>query len=328
MFESAVSSYIANALRNDETFAVFRLPGGETTHIHGRDDYELSVNNFNRPFTERRPIETYDDNYAPTIPPSTDIKEYLAAVASIRDCIKHHQVEKVVYSRVIGGKTSTSGILEIAQKYFLLNPNAFRLFCMTRAGHVWLMATPELLLGKTDSSFTTMALAGTRPKSDVDTDWDVKNRKEQNIVDGYISQTLDELRITYTRKGPFTFGSNNLEHLCTLFSGDIDSSVSTGLLVDTLSPTPAICGFPVPKAVEVIDSLEGFRRTFYGGYTAVRLPDGKTEIYVNLRCACIDMNTGRFDIFVGGGITADSLPDDEYAETGWKAETLFRLLTN
>ena len=49
-----------------------------------------------------------------------------------------------------------------------------------------------------------------------------------------------------------------------------------------------------------------------------------TEIFVNLRCAKIFQN--KLNLYVGGGITAESNPEDEFHETEIKAETLLSVI--
>ena len=90
-----------------------------------------------------------------------------------------------------------------------------------------------------------------------------------------------------------------------------------------LHPTPAIAGLPPQKAINWIHENEPHNRELYCGYLGL-IDDNNSEIFVNLRCAKIFQN--KLNIYVGGGITAESSPDDEFHETEIKAETLLSVI--
>ena len=96
-------------------------------------------------------------------------------------------------------------------------------------------------------------------------------------------------------------------------------------LLDSLAPTPAVCGFPSQTALDHINRFEKHKRGLYAGYTVVTTPDGEVIAYVNLRMAIIDKNTGKFSVYVGSGITAGSTARSEWLETGLKAEPFLRI---
>ena len=48
------------------------------------------------------------------------------------------------------------------------------------------------------------------------------------------------------------------------------------------------------------------------------------DLFVNLRCMRITPE--YLSLYVGGGITLDSDPSDEWDETGWKVESLLKIL--
>ena len=61
-----------------------------------------------------------------------------------------------------------------------------------------------------------------------------------------------------------------------------------------------------------ISMLENHSRECYGGYVGFVTPDG-LKCYVNLRS--LKLNSTGYCIFAGGGITAESIPEDEWRET-------------
>lgn len=103
------------------------------------------------------------------------------------------------------------------------------------------------------------------------------------------------------------------------------SSESASALAYKLHPTPAICGMPAKQALEFLVREEGHSRSLYGGFLGRMNDQGKTDLYVNLRC----MQIGRdaLLLYAGAGITADSDPDTEWLETEEKLKIVWRAVS-
>ena len=67
---------------------------------------------------------------------------------------------------------------------------------------------------------------------------------------------------------------------------------------------------------------EAHERGCYTGFWGPWNPDGRTELYVNIRC--LRHMDGKAVIFTGAGITAGSDPQKEWEETEQKAQTWLR----
>ena len=89
-------------------------------------------------------------------------------------------------------------------------------------------------------------------------------------------------------------------------------------------PGGSITGAPKLRAVEIIDELEGTTRGPYCGAFGWLGPGGAAELALAIRTAVV--RGGELCLGVGGGIVADSDPDDELAETRVKAEAFLRAL--
>jgi len=89
-------------------------------------------------------------------------------------------------------------------------------------------------------------------------------------------------------------------------------------------PGGSITGAPKLRAVEIIDELEGTTRGPYCGAFGWLGAAGSAELALAIRTAVV--RGGELCLGVGGGIVADSDPDDELAETRVKAEAFLRAL--
>lgn len=209
-------------------------------------------------------------------------------------------------------------------------PDAFIfIFCAAGAG-MWMGASPELLLGIEGQKLVTMSLAGTRWESDSDSQWDEKNIEEQKIVTDFIVDRFNKERIVSIVNGPFTKKAGTVEHLCSMIQSKEEvnnlSNSSIGQLLTTISPTPALSGFPRDMALGVISSAEDFERGYYGGFCGPFINKSDFSIYVNLRSMRLDDH--RCALFAGGGITLKSQPAVEWEETRRKASALMSRICN
>jgi isochorismate synthase len=230
---------------------------------------------------------------------------------------------KTVLSRTIAGQCSPEICLNAIDRLFTKSRFAFRFAYYTPVTGSWMGASPELL-GAIDrhQQFSTMALAGTRFNNEP---WDTKNLEEHRMVVDYIVDRLRELALAPHIGDEETVTCGPIEHLRHLITADLhDHRCSFTDIISKLNPTPALAGYPLDKAISDIATLEAHPRNCYGGYIAVREPDGSQRAYVNLR-SC-QFNRTNYCIYVGGGITAHSTPEAEWAETEAKASTLLKLL--
>jgi len=129
---------------------------------------------------------------------------------------------------------------------------------------------------------------------------------------------------------PKTSRAGNLMHLKTEIQGIVNENTNLNEIVLLLHPTPAVCGLPKDKAIHFINESEGYNRDFYAGYLGEINYNNPTEtdLYVNLRCMQIQKKTDNYQahLYIGCGITKDSIPENEWIETENKAMTLKNVL--
>jgi isochorismate synthase len=100
---------------------------------------------------------------------------------------------------------------------------------------------------------------------------------------------------------------------------DLNSRTLSDLVL-ALHPTPAVCGTPRPAAQAFIEAHETHDRALYAGFWGPWCPDGRTELFVNIRCMRVQYNEAT--VFAGAGITTGSDAGKEWQETGAKADVL------
>lgn len=242
--------------------------------------------------------------------------------------IHQKQLSKVILSRQVAVEFNTAETQKAFAHLCQTYEHAYVFWWYTPDSGMWMGATPELLLSGDHQMMNTVALAGTRKSSFApSTPWSEKEIHEQALVTDYIHEVLNRDGITNIAvNGPFTMNAGSVSHLKTEFSFHCQPTPShLSQLLKDLHPTPAVCGLPKQKALEAIQHIEPHSRQFYGGFQG-ETGSNTPAYYVTIRCMQLFKQTAV--LFVGGGITAASVPADEWIETELKAQTLLAVLKN
>ncbi|MGL2967353.1 chorismate-binding protein [Flavobacterium sp. XGLA_31] len=247
------------------------------------------------------------------------------------EAIQQGNFSKVVLSRKEEVEMTLFDIEFIFKRMISNYPSAFKYcFYHPKIG-LWLGATPEQFLQINGNDIKTVALAGTQVAAHVNTVvWENKEKEEQQFVTDFIMESLSDLVKEITISSPYTVKAGNLVHIKTDISAKLKSKKLLKNIIETLHPTPAVCGLPKQKAKEFILQNEGYKREYYSGFLGelnIDLASFRTQqsdLFVNLRCMKIKSATA--EIFVGGGITKDSNPRAEYIETVNKSMTMKKII--
>jgi len=257
---------------------------------------------------------------------TTDRLKYISIVSGIIARLKK-MGGKTVYSR-LETIHSDADILDVALEYFKDFGGSFRYIAFTSETGIWLGATPELVgCGSRDGGkFTTMAMAGTMP-AEFSGEWDSKNLEEHLIVVKFIADVINGLGGKVNDMEARELSHGIVKHLVTVIDATLPACDPRKILC-SLSPTPAIGGYPREIAIKEIFCSELHSRHCYGGFVGVT--DGNAfEAYANLRCAmAVETGAGGSDynVFSGGGITAASIPENEWDEAVAKTEKLINAI--
>jgi len=263
------------------------------------------------------------------------------------DAIHNKALQKVVLSRCEAQALSEENPLKIFKHLLQKYATAF-VYCWyhPQVG-LWLGATPETLLKVQANRFSTMALAGTQIYTGTkDVVWQDKEKEEQQIVTDFVVNSLKFAANSINVSNVETVRAGSLLHLKTAISGTLKKEDATFKeVLSSLHPTPAVCGFPKENAKQFIINNENYKRGFYAGFLGeLNIKETKSRntnrrnvennayasvktvsnLFVNLRC--MQLKNKQALIYVGGGITKDSIAENEWQETVNKTQTIKAVL--
>ena len=254
---------------------------------------------------------------------------YMEQVDAIKSCIANGAFQKAVLSRIRVVEGNHMDVIpRLYQTICRKHPNAFS-YLFKSDEHFWLGASPEPLLRLRGEKISTVSLAGTRPYAEKHMNinkWTAKEVLEQEYVTRYIHDVLRAFGIKdYRVSSSYVKKAGNLLHLRTDFS--LDFNRLNGRLwefVEAMHPTPAVAGQPKEDAISFIKNLEPHDRDYYTGFLGPLGIQGATDLFVNLRC--MKITPEYISLYVGGGITLESDPAEEWNETRLKAVSLLKIM--
>ncbi len=263
------------------------------------------------------------------------------ALARLRD--PNDGLHKVVLARAL--RLSTDGRLDARTVLHRLAVNDAQatkyLVDLSAAGDGYsgtalVGASPELLVARHGQQVICRPFAGSAPRlPDPEADAasgaalaaSEKNRHEHQLVVDALRAALEPLCTDLQfAEQPQLSKTAAVWHLATPISGRLREKSTTALdLAVALHPTPAVGGSPTDQAVALIGELER-DRGFYAGTVGWCDQRGDGRWVVSIRCAQLSADRRTAIAHSGGGIVAESDPDDEVDETTAKFRTILSAL--
>ncbi len=247
------------------------------------------------------------------------------------DAIEEGVFNKVVLSRKEILEVPNFDLVTVFTKLIQRFPTVFCYCWYHPKIGLWMGATPERLLKASRKKFCTMALAGTQNfNGTTDVVWEPKEIKEQQFVTDFILENLKGLTSEVAISSPYTVQAGNVLHIKTDIEGVINKTSKLNQVVSVLHPTPAVCGLPKQNAKEFILDNEGYDREYYTGFLGeLNKKDfaekkQKSDLYVNLRC--MQIKEKQAHLYMGCGITKESIPEKEWNESVNKSMTMKSVL--
>jgi len=259
------------------------------------------------------------------LPNELDKNDFENLVSKGIQAIKKNEFYKVVLSRKETVDLVYFDLVAAFEKLVQLYPSTF-VYCFfhPKVG-IWVGATPEQLLKSNDKTFETIALAGTQKDSGSnEVVWLKKEKEEQQYVTDYIVDILKNVASDILVSNPYSIKAGSIWHIKTDISGTLNTGFGIQKVIQLLHPTPAVCGLPKDRSTAFILENENYNRTFYTGFLGELNSNNKTDLFVNLRC--MEITNSQAHLYMGCGITKDSIPEKEWEESMNKSVTMKKIL--
>lgn len=273
------------------------------------------------------PVEISKINWQPAISKN----QYRDAIAAIKEQIKWGNTYQTNYTFPLNGKVEDD---PYRLYLHLLNAQCSDYSAYLDMGdHVILSASPELFFHYKHGKIVTKPMKGTAARGvTLHTDncqrsklFSEKNQAENMMIVDLLRNDLNQIANTGSVTVDHLFSAEKYPTVWQLTS-TISASLpgTTGLtdIFKALFPCGSITGAPKSSTMKLITQLEKEARGVYCGAIGVVSPNQEAIFNVAIRTLTINKQDGHGQYGVGGGITWDSNPEDEYQEVIDKARIL------
>ena len=256
-------------------------------------------------------------------------QEYLRAVEDVLRYIQAGDVFQVNLAQQFSSRF-TGDTRTLFERLCSISPAWYGAYLELCDGRVICSTSPELFLQVTGRHVITRPIKGTRPAnvSVEELRGSEKDTAELMMIIDLMRNDLGRVceygsvRVTEPRS---IETHPTIHHAVGTVEGDLHESMDMIDLLKASLPGGSITGAPKIRAMQIVDELEPVPRGPYCGCIGYLSRD---EMCLNIAIRTMQLDTRRNNVCfsVGGGIVADSNPQDEYQETLDKARAMFDAL--
>ncbi len=261
-------------------------------------------------------------------------EEYISAVRRAKEYIRRGDIYQVNLSQEFQVRTDLSGY-QIYKRLRKISPSCFSAYLDNGDCQI-LSSSPESFLRLEGDVVSTRPMKGTRPRSKNElSDLRFKQELLESAKDkAELTMIVDLERNDLGRVCNYdsieVSKLRQLEEYSTVFQttatvcGRLHKNKDRIDLIRACFPGGSITGCPKIRAMEIIEELEPSRRSIYTGCLGYLSFSGTMDLNILIRTI---LKKGQKLYFsVGGGIVADSKPEDEYQETLVKAKAMMEAI--
>ena len=197
-------------------------------------------------------------------------------------------------------------------------------------------SSPEMLVRVEANTVETFPIAGTRPLGSTPSETksltqdllaDPKERAEHVMLVDLARNDIGrvaKMGSVHVPEFMEVHYYSHVQHIVSRVVGELDRNQNCYDALRAVFPAGTVSGAPKVRAMEIIEELEKTRRGPYAGAVGYFSYNGNADFAITIRT--LVSNRDRAFIQVGGGIVADSVPENEWFETEHKARALMRAL--
>jgi anthranilate synthase component 1 len=269
-------------------------------------------------------------------------KDFLASVARIKEYIAAGDIFQAVLSQRFEVKPGVDPF-SIYRALRIVNPSPYLYFLRfglenkskpDKSPTCLVGSSPELLVRVQQRHVEYRPIAGTRPRSGNEEE-DLRIEQELRANEKERAEHVMLVDLGRNDIGRVCeFGSvrvkslmhverySHVMHLVSALEGQLRKDLSAVDAFCACFPAGTLSGAPKIRAMEIIEELEPTRRGIYGGSVFYADFSGNFDSCIAIRSMLLKGEQGY--IQAGGGIVADSVPEEEYEESVNKAKAVVR----
>jgi para-aminobenzoate synthetase component 1 len=261
--------------------------------------------------------------------------EYLGMIASAQERIADGDIYQICLTNEITVTTEADPLV-VYLKLREVNPAPYSAFVRIGDQTVASSSPEQFIKVYKSGEISTKPIKGTRPRGSSEVEdlaiaqelqADAKERAENLMIVDLMRNDIGRVARVGTVSVPKLFEIETyatVHQLVSTVTGTLADDQSSWSAVQAAFPGGSMTGAPKISAMEIISELEDGPRGLYSGCIGYFGADGSADFGMTIRSIVFEAGVAK--IGVGGGITIDSQPEAELAETQLKAKALLDAL--
>jgi len=256
---------------------------------------------------------------------NTDFNTYQKNIASIHNHLQQGNIYEMNYCINF---TATNTDLNCIETFKKLKKNTKAPFSTIFKFNSTLIlsASPERFFNKQGKTMLSQPIKGTAPRSsnkekDLQIQTELLNNQKEisenimivDLVRNDLSKIAEKNSVSVTELCKL-YSFETVHQLISTVKADIPNGLTFSEIVKHIFPMGSMTGAPKLSAIQIIESIETFKRNIYSGTVGFIDPDNNMDFSVVIRSIIHNLVTKTTSISVGGAITIKSTAKGEYDE--------------
>lgn len=264
-------------------------------------------------------------------------EKYISIINKINEEIQKGIIYEMNFCQEFYSEDSTINPYELYISLNEMSPTPFSCFYRVRDKYL-ICASPERFLKKSGDKIISQPIKGTiRRDGNESADKelkkklfnDIKERCENVMIVDLVRNDLSKTSIKASVVVEELFGIYSFSQVHQMISTISSRKRKDVHIIDVIKnafPMGSMTGAPKIIAMKLIEEFEDMKRGLYSGSVGYITPDNDFDFNVVIRSIIYNDSNNYLSYCVGGAITSNSVPEDEYNECLLKSEAIRKVL--
>src|SRR3989338_9075094 len=262
--------------------------------------------------------------------------DYVKSIQKIHGWLREGETYELNFSHQFGGRFEGQP-LEMFRRLHALNPSPYACYLNFDPVTVVSNSPEQLVRGMKVADrmvLSTRPIKGTMPRGRSETEDALfkqalmdgeKNEAELNMIVDFARNDLGQvcdMGSIEVRNHRALETYSHVHHTLSTVQGVLGKELDWVDVLKAVFPGGSVTGAPKKRTMELIERLETVSRGIYTGSAGWVSPEGEFDFNILIRSLAFQRDQGCYSYHSGGGIVADSNPEEEYKETLHKAAAI------
>jgi len=263
---------------------------------------------------------------------------YLQTIQQLRQHILRGDCYEINFCQEFYAENAMVDTLYLYNRLTQVSPNPFACYYKLNHRHL-LCASPERYIRKTGNHIVSQPIKGTHKRNLLNMEADVqlqqqlynsaKDRSENVMVVDLVRNDLSKICKEGSVQVEELFGIYTFPQVHQMISsiaGELKDGMDLSDVLEATFPMGSMTGAPKKRVMELIAQYEKTKRGLYSGTVGYITPDNDFDFNVVIRSILYNAESRYLSYQVGGGITYNSVAEEEYEECLLKASAIEKVL--